>query len=144
MARFALRPLSLGEMNPHFWSEIGGQSQQPIGSSAHTNPTPPANRVLADGIRKVIQCHQVIVESCPLDDQLPQPHHVWLIGPVGSGKSHEVFRAVRAAGVPWMVLDLARFALPGQHGLQLEQTFQQLSETSPLPLRSRSAGVVVV
>jgi hypothetical protein len=144
MARFALRPLSLGEMNPHFWSEIGGQSQQPIGSSAHTNPTPPANRVLADGIRKVIQCHQVIVESCPLDDQLPQSHHVWLIGPVGSGKSHGVFRAVRAAGVPWMVLDLARFALPGQHGLQLEQTFQQLSETSPLPLRSRSAGVVVV
>lgn len=131
-------------MNSHFWSEIGGQSQQPIGSSTHTVSAAIPNHLVADGIRKVIACHQAVVESCSIDDQLPQPHHVWMIGPVGSGKSHEILRGVRTAGVPWILLDLARFALPGQHGVQLEQTFQQLSDTSPIPLRPGPAGVVVI
>lgn len=108
-------------------------------------PADPGDRPpLAGQIDPLLELHRAQVSAFRRDDHLPRPPHAWIVGPQGCGKSHEVHQAVVKSGLPWVRVDLARFALSGQPGLHLDLLLQQLADQSPVRLGDPAVGVVIV
>lgn len=87
--------------------------------------------------------HQVL---CAADNEsLVRPPHLWFLGPRGSGKSHVARTVAADSGLPWIRVDLSRYAIAGQPGRNLEWIFQELTDNTSGPaFTAASAGIVVL
>lgn len=87
--------------------------------------------------------HQVL---CAADDgAMLRPPHLWLTGSCGCGKSYVAQSVARASGLPWIRVDLSRYAVAGQPGRALEWMLQELADQTHGPVFDEDgAGMVIL
>lgn len=89
--------------------------------------------------------HQHQVLCADGDGALLRPPHLWLTGSCGCGKSYVAQSVARASGLPWIRVDLSRYAVAGQPGRALEWMLQELADRNHGPaFDPNSAGMVIL
>lgn len=87
--------------------------------------------------------HQVL---CAGEDRaFLRPPHLWFTGSCGCGKSYVAQSVARASNLPWIRVDLSRYAVAGQPGRNLEWILQELADQTNSPaFDEESAGIVIL